>query len=769
MNMIKRLIAFSLFLLPLPLAAQSTTVSTTAVTDTDGFTWSNGTYTITFVPNSSWPSPQSYTWSGGTLNTASPITGSLNSSAAFSASVPSNTAITPAGSQWKFTICPNASSGCFAVNLTVTGTTQDITAALNAAAQGPRFTIPYNVGYGYGAVEAISPSIGAIFYDTTNSICMQWSGLNWLPCGGSINGSGSLGIIPYWTSTYTLGATTLLWSGGNSTLQTEDNVSSLGGPTNRFLALYTSNAYLNGLNNTVMIPSCTGTDDTTAIDTAWSAVSGGAIAQTLVFPSHQTCVYAGTSPLTIKPGVRYDLNGSKIQFTGSGGGACSINTNGLLQYSGNGYMDAILENGTLESDNSSTGCILNIGASGFGGQRFIPRNLSFQTTNSNTTAAIYMSNTGNVYVRDNIFGSGFTYDINSPDNGAQNNGIEISGNNLGALGNTTNAQVNLVNFQSIAIKNNVFETGPYGIKVTAVSGGGSGGLDIESNWFGDDTSSGTQIRVQGGSSCRIANNWIQTTGSSSIGIFVQNQCVVEGNYIYQSGTCISTNGGNSATIIGNECEQFVTTGILLGSSTINNIVRNNILNGLNANTIGVDTYATSTIIGPNSYYLPGSGSTTVECESGSQSILFDESTPSDCVKNTNNVRLYSSTGTTSTIPKLLVQTTMAAASYAGTGTATFALGSTSHVGTGATVICQTGHVCDSASGTLLLTTGTGTLSAGDVVTVTLPVTRTNYVNCGTSGGVLYAHNFTASTLTLASTSALTASTAYQIAYWCGGN
>lgn len=111
---------------------------------------------------------------------------------------------------------------------------------------------------------------------------------------------------------------------------------------------------------------------------------------------------------------------------------------------------------------------------------------------------------------------------------------------------------------------------------------------------------------------------------------------------------------------------------------------------------------------------------------------------------------------------------------------TFTLGATAQVGTGATIVCAAGHVCDSFSGTVTLVTGTGTLSAGTTAapdfTITFPFTRANTPNCivgviatGGSTGVNFpVHAETPASLTVATTGALTASTTYSQSYSCNG-
>jgi len=109
----------------------------------------------------------------------------------------------------------------------------------------------------------------------------------------------------------------------------------------------------------------------------------------------------------------------------------------------------------------------------------------------------------------------------------------------------------------------------------------------------------------------------------------------------------------------------------------------------------------------------------------------------------------------------------------GEGTTTMAAGAAAD--TSPTIACASSHVCDGVSGTVALTTGSGT-TTGTLATLSFPNTHTNQANCmvaptlsGT--GLVTTITWTESTtaLTITANSALTASTAYQIRYWCGGN
>jgi hypothetical protein len=115
-------------------------------------------------------------------------------------------------------------------------------------------------------------------------------------------------------------------------------------------------------------------------------------------------------------------------------------------------------------------------------------------------------------------------------------------------------------------------------------------------------------------------------------------------------------------------------------------------------------------------------------------------------------------------------------SVAGTGTATFAAGSAAGSGF-TTPTCSSGHLCDSVSGTVSFTVGTGTTS-GVLLTVNLPFTRSHQPNCT---GQVYLISppysalpvrlmYTPSTIVFNVGTAPSASTAYELVYsGCGGN
>jgi len=193
--------------------AQSTVVSSTGVVDAQGTTWVGGKYDITFVPDPKIP-PANYTWSGGNLQNNLEFQGSLvGSSATFSVSIPSNSAILPVGSKWLVKVCPNAASSCYGMTYSVQGTTMDITATLNTALP-PMQIVAGSIPWAYNSLEmVVPPNPGAVFWNVTTSLLNCWNGNAWtVTCA---NGGGGGGGTIGGSTTANLGVGT---TGANNTL-----------------------------------------------------------------------------------------------------------------------------------------------------------------------------------------------------------------------------------------------------------------------------------------------------------------------------------------------------------------------------------------------------------------------------------------------------------------------------------------------------------------------------------------------------------------------
>lgn len=157
-------------------ALSQTSAVTATITDPDSQTWNNGTYTINFIPAPNSPGPS--TWTGGALTTQ--FTGSLNSSGVLSVSVADNTTVSPPGSLWQFTLCPNSSAPCQNVRTQVTGASPNLSTTLSNGLIAPRFG-PGPFAYGYQDVEVVTPLLpGVTYWDVSTTLQRIWNGSAWV-------------------------------------------------------------------------------------------------------------------------------------------------------------------------------------------------------------------------------------------------------------------------------------------------------------------------------------------------------------------------------------------------------------------------------------------------------------------------------------------------------------------------------------------------------------------------------------------------------------
>ena len=212
----KKLLFVFLILFPTLLFCQTSAVTAT-ITDSDSQTWNNGTYKIEFVGLSG---VSQYYWNG-TLMTNAQMTysGTMNSSGVLTKSIPDNGYIAPSGTQWKFTICPNASVPCSTVITTVTGGSPDLSSVLSAGVKAPR--INAGIGqYAYSTTEVNSPAtVGLTFYNVTANALYVWNGTSW---AGIVGGSGITSINGDTTSAQVItgtGGASVTTNSGTTTIQ----------------------------------------------------------------------------------------------------------------------------------------------------------------------------------------------------------------------------------------------------------------------------------------------------------------------------------------------------------------------------------------------------------------------------------------------------------------------------------------------------------------------------------------------------------------------
>lgn len=234
--------------------AQTTSVSGT-VQDTDGQLWIAGTWKVQFVPNPSSPNINNYYLNGSNLvqnyNSYLSQSGSLGTSATLTVTTLDNSKITPVGSQWQFTFCPNAQSKCGSLTLPTTGATFTIpTATITAAIQAPRFNAVAGA-YGYNDNEAISTfPVGGTYWNTINGIQRYYTGTTWTAVSifnGAFDASTFAGSDPGAQLTQAA-ATAHTWNATNgapSFITYNPTLSSTGGPTGGTIAISSSYKILN--------------------------------------------------------------------------------------------------------------------------------------------------------------------------------------------------------------------------------------------------------------------------------------------------------------------------------------------------------------------------------------------------------------------------------------------------------------------------------------------------------------------------------------------
>lgn len=192
----KKLLCFVLLGLCALAHSQTTTVSAT-VTDTDGVVWANGTWKVAFTPNPSNPNPAVYNINGTPLSPAvMNQSGMISNSGVLSVVVYQQAPITPVGSSWTLTVCPNAVTACGIYKFTAVGSTMSLSSALTPVIPVPRFH-PVSGTYGYADGEAILQlGPGSTYWNVTSG-CQRFynaTTLAWACVTGG--GGGGVSVSP---------------------------------------------------------------------------------------------------------------------------------------------------------------------------------------------------------------------------------------------------------------------------------------------------------------------------------------------------------------------------------------------------------------------------------------------------------------------------------------------------------------------------------------------------------------------------------------------
>ncbi len=167
-----------LVLLCATLSLAQTTNVTLQVTDVDGQTWNNGTWSVQLTSPPGVPCCN-YKISG--TSTAVPNqsqSGSLGNTGVSALVVTPNTSIAPTGTQWSFTVCPQAApTPCYTQAFNVTGASQTVTVVpppIRISLVNPNVTVR-----AYLDIEVINGNVGASYFnltDTSFHVCSTITG-----------------------------------------------------------------------------------------------------------------------------------------------------------------------------------------------------------------------------------------------------------------------------------------------------------------------------------------------------------------------------------------------------------------------------------------------------------------------------------------------------------------------------------------------------------------------------------------------------------------
>jgi hypothetical protein len=159
-----KIVIFVLFYTTLSLVCVGQTTSVTLqVTDLDVQTWNNGTWSVQLTSPPGVPCCNYNIIGGGTVPNQQQ-NGSLSGTGGATLTVTPNTSIAPAGTQWTFQVCSQASpSPCFTQAFSITGASQTVTInppAIRINAVNPNIRIT-----AYQDIEVVNGNLGTVYYN----------------------------------------------------------------------------------------------------------------------------------------------------------------------------------------------------------------------------------------------------------------------------------------------------------------------------------------------------------------------------------------------------------------------------------------------------------------------------------------------------------------------------------------------------------------------------------------------------------------------------
>jgi hypothetical protein len=186
--MMQRFVLYSFLAAVSLMASAQTTVLTVSVTDSTGQIWANGTWQATFFPVPNFPN--NYRWQGSAF-VPQVYSGTMDNTGTFTVTLPDNNTITPAGTQWSFSVCPNATASCTVIVTPVTGATENLSSLFSSRVNPPViYAAPMPRAYSSSEVTQPPGLQGGQFYQVTNNVPYFWTGSQWINIGGTVTSVG---------------------------------------------------------------------------------------------------------------------------------------------------------------------------------------------------------------------------------------------------------------------------------------------------------------------------------------------------------------------------------------------------------------------------------------------------------------------------------------------------------------------------------------------------------------------------------------------------
>jgi hypothetical protein len=215
------LVVAAAFLFAVAAAHCQTTTVTLQATDADGQSWNNGSWIATLYSPPGVPNGPFNILGTSTAVPNQTQGGFLSGTGGASLTLTPNASIAPAGTQWQFSFCPQATAACTQIAVTIVGATQTVAPAL----AGIRASVlsPINRVTAYRDTEITGANVGAFYLNLTDqglhvcitavsNLCTVWSVMvntvtlaldfssptpfgNTLPNTGNFTTLGATGII----------------------------------------------------------------------------------------------------------------------------------------------------------------------------------------------------------------------------------------------------------------------------------------------------------------------------------------------------------------------------------------------------------------------------------------------------------------------------------------------------------------------------------------------------------------------------------------------